>query len=374
MEVPDHSEPMNTNTNTNTQPNEPSTEQPTVATGSSVDPRYAGSSRKKRWYRNKYLLGLVVFGLIQLGLMFYYDSEPELFDVEQNAQQRAAAHGHERVTGYTTGTAFMQVAETLLNKRGGYLSNDVTPPSVLMDNIPSWEYGALVQMRDLVRVFRNDFSRSQSQSLEDPDLAKADPLFHFDNKRWLFPSTESQYRKGLKYFHNYLTRLSDPREQDAQFYARADNLVTYLQLVEKRLGGLSQKLSASVVQDRVNTDLGGDSAATQSTFKPSELKVKTSWWRIDDNFYEARGATWALIHFLKAIEKDFANVLEKKNATVNLKQIIRELEATQDPIWTPMILNGSGFGFFANHSLVMSSYISRANAALIDLKNLLENG
>jgi hypothetical protein len=37
-------------------------------------------------------------------------------------------------------------------------------------------------------------------------------------------------------------------------------------------------------------------------------------------------------------------------------------------------MNGSGFGLFANHSLVMASYISRANAAVIDLRNLLERG
>ena len=35
---------------------------------------------------------------------------------------------------------------------------------------------------------------------------------------------------------------------------------------------------------------------------------------------------------------------------------------------------GKGFGFVANHSLVMASYISRANAAVIDLKSLLERG
>ena len=38
------------------------------------------------------------------------------------------------------------------------------------------------------------------------------------------------------------------------------------------------------------------------------------------------------------------------------------------------ILNGSGFGLFANHSLVMASYISRANAGVIDLKTLLIQG
>jgi hypothetical protein len=39
-----------------------------------------------------------------------------------------------------------------------------------------------------------------------------------------------------------------------------------------------------------------------------------------------------------------------------------------------MILNGSGFGLWANHSLVMANYISRANAALIDLRELLAQG
>jgi len=67
-------------------------------------------------------------------------------------------------------------------------------------------------------------------------------------------------------------------------------------------------------------------------------------------------------------------VLERKNAMVSLKQVIRELEESQKPVMSPMILNGSPFGFFANHSLVMANYVSRANAAIIDLKNLLNRG
>jgi hypothetical protein len=39
-----------------------------------------------------------------------------------------------------------------------------------------------------------------------------------------------------------------------------------------------------------------------------------------------------------------------------------------------MILNGNGFGYVANHSLVMANYISRANAALIELSELLAQG
>ena len=202
----------------------------------------------------------------------------------------------------------------------------------------------------------------------------ADPQFHFDTRSWILPATEGEYRTGLEALERYLEHLSKTSEQDAQFYSRADNLRDWLAIVEKRLGSLAQRLSASVGQDRINTDLEGDTAARQSTGKPRLITVKTPWLEIDDIFYEARGSTWALIHFMKAIEKDFDDVLRKKNALVSLRQIIRELEATQHFIWSPMILNGTGFGFLSNHSLVLASYISRANAAVIDLRNLLEQG
>ena len=133
-------------------------------------------------------------------------------------------------------------------------------------------------------------------------------------------------------------------------------------------------MSASVGQIRINTNLAGDAEAQQSTAQADEITVKTPWLELDDVFYEARGTCWALIHLMRAIEIDFQEVLRKKNAVRSLQQIIRELEATQRPISSPYVLNGSDFGFFANYSLVMSSYISRANAAIIDLRNLLVQG
>jgi hypothetical protein len=74
------------------------------------------------------------------------------------------------------------------------------------------------------------------------------------------------------------------------------------------------------------------------------------------------------------VEVDFADVLERKNALTSVRQIVRELEMTQQPIRSPFIVNGDGFGLVANHSLVMASYISRANAAIIDLRELLSKG
>jgi len=306
--------------------------------------------------------------------MFWYNEEPELFNPVERARLHAQAHNHTDVTGTSTTSALLEVVNVMLNKRGGYLSNDIMPPWVFLDNVPNWEFGVLTQVRDLGRTLRNDFSRSQTQSTEDPDLSEADPLFHYSNDRWLPPDTEGRYRKGMEYLESYLTRLSDPAQPDAQFYARADNLGEWFGLVEKRLGSLSQRLSASVGQMRLNTDLSGDSAATQSTNSPGEVDVKTPWTQIDDVFYEARGSTWALIHFLKGMEVDFHDVLRKKNALISFRQIIRELESTQESLHAPMVLNGSKFGMFANHSLVMANYISRANAAIMDLRFLLQQG
>jgi len=262
----------------------------------------------------------------------------------------------------------------LLNKPGGYISNDRFPPGLWMDNMPSWEYGVLVQVRDLSRALRKDFARSQSQSAEDGDLARAEPRFNFDNKSWVLPSSESEFQEGINLLTRYQNRLSDPSQTNALFYTRADNLNNWLGDVGTRLGSLSQRLSASVGRVKLNTTLKTESVIAGQAPQVDEEIVETPWMQIDNVFYEARGQAWALSHLLRAIEVDFADVLAKKNATVSVRQIIRELEASQAPVWSPMILNGSGFGMWANHSLVMANYISRANAAVIDLRQLLSQG
>ena len=318
------------------------------------------------------LIGIYV--VVCLGVGWYWSQEPDLFPVQQTAQQAADRDGRQMVPGFTTVETLKTVAGTLLNKPGGYLSNDRFPPGVLLDNIPSWEYGVLVQVRDLTRALRKDFARSQSKSAEDADLAKAEPRFNFDNKSWMLPSSESEYQEGINSLSRYQARLSDPNQKNALFYARADNLNNWLGDVGTRLGSLSQRLSASVGRVKLNSALKTESLQPGQVPVVDEEVVETPWMQIDNVFYEARGQAWALSHLLRAIEVDFADVLAKKNATVSVRQIIRELEAAQEPVWSPMILNGSGYGVLANHSLVMANYISRANAAVMDLRQLLSQG
>lgn len=329
----------------------------------------------------KGILALILVLVVVLTILgMYWSNEPASLDVVADAKALAVSRGDldsnkQLPVGYVTASTLYEMVNTLLNKPGGYISNDVLPPGVFMDNMPSWEFGVLVQVRDLARAMRKEFSRSQSQSTEDVNLKIAEPQFNFDNKSWALPSSESEYSRGNKEVLQYLDRLAGHSSAEpARFYARADNLVDWLSDVSTRLGSLSQRLSASVEKVRANTDLAGDKTAQSSSQEGAYKYVKTPWSQIDNVFYEARGTSWALINILKAVEVDFAPTLQDKNALVSLRQIIRELEATQDSIWAPMILNGSGFGILANHSLVMASYLSRANAALIDLRRLLQQG
>ena len=317
--------------------------------------------------RNPFVIVAIVVLLLFTIIALVFDHEPAFMQVKQDPNSKV-------IVGVATTQVLIDSVEALMDKPGGYLSNDIMPPSVFLDNVPNWEFGVLQQIRDLAKTLRNDYSRSQTQSVADKDLEIAEPKFNVDSEAWMFPSAEGEYSDGVKSIRKYLKRLQDPTEQNAQFFARSDNLNEWLTLVEKRLGSLSQRLSTSRAQVRVNTDLAGDANAKQSTANSEKVVTQTSWFEIDDNFYEARGTSWALIHFLKAAEIDFKSVLEDKNALPTLRQIIIELEATQQPLKSPMVMNGKGMGMFANHSLVMSSYISRANAAIADLRTLLADG
>jgi len=72
---------------------------------------------------------------------WWVSREPALLvdEIQQSHQQL----GDKAIVGYSTTTALIRVSETLLDKNGGYLANDIMPPFVLLDNMPAWELGVL---------------------------------------------------------------------------------------------------------------------------------------------------------------------------------------------------------------------------------------
>lgn len=328
-----------------------------------MDSWHGGVTRQWGEWRERWALAdhaLVFSGLfllfifLQLSAGWYWSREPERFAVGPAKPGLAQP-------GVLLSETLARVSTVLLTKRGGYLHNDLLLPGLALDNIPAWELGVLHQLRAMTRFLHRNMSLAQGQFIEDKDLVEAEAAFNVNADAWVFPSAESELRRGSQALASYGQRLSVSKE--AGFYPRGPELQRWLGDTAANLGRLSARLNAAVP----------DHSAMASDELVPTLE-ETSWWRVDDVFYEARGSAWALLHLLKAVEVDFASELARHHAQLGLRAAIHELEATQQTLWSPVILNGSGFGVFANHSLVMANYLNRAQTDLADVQTLLQAG
>jgi hypothetical protein len=304
----------------------------------------------------KPLLGLVVlYLLVTLALGIWWSRTPDPFDVERaTAEQRGEEASEPASRGAVTTATLMTTLRTLLDKPGGYLRNDIAPPGLWLDNMPNWELGVVIQGRDLVRAL------PVMEERDVPALDAAHEQLMGDTRDWLYFSTEQRLEVAHESLGSYLASMGEGG--NAGFVPGA-GIAFWLDTVAGRLEDLGLRLSASVDSHERLRDLDIDT---------SELPPSTPWHRVDDIFHEARGSTWALIHLLEAVRRDQADVLEEAGAMGEWNLLVAELQRTQRPLWSPVVLNGSGFGIFANHSLVMANYVIRARDLARNLATRLE--
>jgi hypothetical protein len=292
------------------------------------------------------------------GVGWYWSREPAPVDPTLETGSDAV--------GVATTQALIDVTSTLLDKPGGYLRNDVMPPGVLLDNAPSWEYGVLVEVRALTHTLRNEISRPQAQSPPDPDLSIAEPRLNVDSRSWILPRDESAYGEAVAHLRHYQQRLQGEAAPAAYFQARAKNLTLWLEVVSRRLAGISERLQLGASEIPIEGTDGGAGAK-------KEPALSTSWWQTDDVFYEARGNAWALLGLVRGLEVDFHDVLEDKNALSTFRNLEHTLAAAERPMESPMVLSGGGFGIVASHDLAMAAYLSSAVNVIETLQTLMRN-
>ncbi|SDX34026.1 hypothetical protein SAMN05443545_10550 [Aidingimonas halophila] len=316
------------------------------------------------WIWKPLLALLVLYLLVTIALGFWWSREPEPFDVSRvvdvqrgnAADDTADAASAEARSGAVTAATLMTMVDTLLDKPGGYLRNDMMPPGLWLDNQPNWEYGVLRQVRDMSSAL-SSFDAGEPESVE-----AATQRFQANSRDWLYPSTERRLEQGRDALGNYLVALGAGEAEG--FHGEGDAMVAWLERVDDRLDSLTSRLSASVDDPDVLQGVDVDS---------EDGPAKTPWYKVDDYFYEARGSAWALMHLFQALQRDQASLLEAADATALVDGIVAELERTQRRLWSPVVLNGSGFGVFANHSLMMANYTQRAGELITDLSQQLES-
>ena len=307
-----------------------------------------------------YVLILLALGL--WGLSVYWSIEPDPLPVPSVSGNQP--------TGVATTDQLIGSIRVLLNKPGGFISNDVMPPGDLMDNMPSWEYGALIELRAFTQLMRNQISRGQAQSMRDPDLAHAQPRLNVSHRSWMFPRAEGAYEQALDDLVHYRRRLEGKTGPEAHFYARAKDLRLWMEVVARRLGGLAKELEMAGGRKDGGRALTGPA---QGSAKGQGTPVQqVSWWQVDNLFYRARGSAWALLNLCRGIQIDFHQVLVDKNALSTFKSLETTLAATQRPMYSPIVFSGDDFGLLANHTLTMAAFLATADATAINLQSLMQ--
>ena len=312
-------------------------------------------SQKKRSYAGTIcfiILALVVITLIIMGINSKKPGPLELGKLDRNIK----------------GATFIKTNEMLIEQmRDNWLPNDLFWPTVLLDNMPSFQIGELEVVRYNVRVLRDKLSRMRTTDKLDRFAERAFTALSNDPYKWWFPSAESKWKNAYdalgKFYQGLLNGTS-------YFYPRADNLVELLNEYASLMGGVNTRLINAPKRRQEVLAMGED---VKKGAKGSQLvQLDIPWYKIDDNFYYAQGAAYALYESFKAIRIDFYDVLKRKNSLKLVDKIIENLEGCHfEPL---IVFNGAPDSVFANHSLNLSGIFNDARQKIYSLIVALKQG
>ncbi|MFG6136750.1 DUF2333 family protein [Halomonas sp. B23F22_10] len=294
------------------------------------------------WIWKPLLAALIIALVVALGLGVWWSRTPALEPTPSQVPADDVVAIADPASGTATVDGLSTLVATLLDKPGGYLRNDLAPPGLWLDNMPAWELGVL------------DQARWMSQSL--PTIAGSDAsaldaartALEGDADDWFYPSTEHRLEQARAALDGYRQAVAGGQ---VDFAADAQGLAAWLNGVARGLDDMGRRLSASV---------GSPEALAGLDLDTEGLPTETPWYRLDSVFFEARGQAWALHRLLEAVRRDQAERIEAAGLAMRWEALLAELELSQRRLWSPVILNGSGFGLFANHSLVMAHHVLRA--------------
>jgi len=295
-------------------------------------------------------IGIVFFLALYMFNMAYFSIKPDFFTITPNKEAPDGVVFTETIT---------MLIEHELRGHGGWIPNDVPlSPSWMLDNKPNFQLGVLEVVRYSSRVLRDSLSRQRTTDQIDEDCDQAFTCFSNDPLKWIMPSAEGKYKKGIANLRKYSERLE---YKTARFYPRSDNLIQLLEQYNSLLGGVNTRLLNASRENEPAPEEHGKSDYTN-----------VPWTETDDNFYYAQGVGYAMFHMFEAIRIDFEPVLKDKNAVIIINTIIKSL---QESYFEPIIItNGSKAGIFANHSNNLRVFLDDARQKCNSLIRMLDQG
>jgi hypothetical protein len=246
------------------------------------------------------------------------------------------AHGTTPEVDLPTGVAFVDALIKPLNyelneRFWGWRPNDLIK---IGDNVVNFQLGVLEIYRRTAVILAERISRTGNTAAFDPDLENAMNWFMIKPSRYWFPSAESKYNEAIASFEAYKDRLM---KGQAKFFNRADNLIPLLMAYEDLLGSCEENLVKTAEDDG----------------------VAVSFFKSDDYLFYTKGVVSTLGTILNAIEHDFKNIIESRQAQEDIHHAITSCHHAMeiDPF---IVVNSKPSSILANHRANLAAPISHA--------------
>jgi hypothetical protein len=205
----------------------------------------------------------------------------------------------------------------------------IVSPTRWLDNRANRQRGVIFATRMLINFFSTNLAKYGTVDKENNLLKEArEKYFAFSEDSWWFPSTESQYRKGIALMRKYKDELATG---NGVYNMRSDdmyNMLTFIigkQVLDQPLGLLVQR------------------------------ENEVAYTELDDRIYYTQGVILVLRDFIRTFV-DLYPVIKEKGGEENIKIAMREMEliCTFDPL---VVLRGDHDSVTADHRGKMARYL-----------------
>jgi hypothetical protein len=221
------------------------------------------------------------------------------------------------------------------------------------DNKAAFQLGINQVMRRTTTELVDTLGRVRGTSQIDQNLQDARTALAWDETAWYIgvrgPTrpTPSVYREAIDRLRAFNASLEQCR---ANFDARSDNLLQFLDRIAGDIGSTSDILQARI------------DASNAGWFDP----------RADDRFWFAYGQLYAYYGILTATRSDFSAIVAERNLTALWRRMETQLRTALD-MQPAIISNGNESSFlFPSHLATMGFHLLRVRSQMIEIRSVLD--
>lgn len=241
-------------------------------------------------------------------------------------------------------SAYFSLERELNDTAVGWVPNDLMiSPTAWFDNKKNLQRGIIFATRGIINVFTTNFARSGSGEELNKHLLKAQTSsFPYAEDVWMFASSESRYKEGIKSINAYLKDLENDK---AVFNVKTDDLYVLMNTLESLI---------EMPQSRLKTGV-------------------KSHFEADDAIYFAKGVCLVVRDVLNTVTRAYPELMNrggKQNITVALDTL--DIIALFNPLYVFAGGNKIGDSMAPNQVQALASKLDITANRLRDVKLALD--